>query len=61
LVGAVTAVLGAGPVLAAALAGQVVVRGALLLSPSIRAVRREHPAPAELTMPTSAGSTYDER
>jgi MFS family permease len=44
LVGAVAGVFGAGPVLLAAVAGQVLVRGALIASPSIRAVRRDEPA-----------------
>lgn len=55
------ACLEAGPVLAAALALQVAVRGALLLSPSIPAVRREQPALAEPTIPVRAGRTSDER
>ncbi len=40
LVGGVAGLVGAGPVLVVALAGQVVVRCALMVSPSLRAVRR---------------------
>lgn len=44
LIGAVAAMFGAGPVLVAALVGQVVVRIALIASPSIRSVKRDQPA-----------------
>ena len=45
LVGAVAAALGAGPVITAAIGGQVLVRLLLVASPSLRAVRRAEPHP----------------
>ncbi|MGZ6804265.1 MAG: MFS transporter [Nocardioidaceae bacterium] len=45
LVGAAAAAMGAGPVIVIALLGQVVVRGALIASPAVRAVRRPEPVP----------------
>lgn len=48
LIGGVAAAFGAGPVLLVALLGQVVVRGALIVSPSIRAIRRDEPVAAEM-------------
>ena len=44
LIGAVAALFGAGPVLVAALVGQVVVRIVLIASPSIRSVKRDEHA-----------------
>lgn len=44
LIGAVAALFGAGPVLVAALVGQVLVRIVLIASPSIRCVKRDEPA-----------------
>ena len=46
LIGAVAAGYGVGPVLLGAIAVQIVVRGALLVSPSIRGVTRVRPATA---------------
>jgi predicted MFS family arabinose efflux permease len=48
LIGVVTGAFGAGPVLVVALAGQVLVRCALMASPSIRSVRRSDP-PSDLS------------
>ena len=48
LIGGVAAAFGAGPVLLVALLGQVVVRGALIASPSIRSIRRDEPVAAGL-------------
>jgi hypothetical protein len=61
LIGGVAAVFGAGPVLVAALVGQVAVRGALIASPSIRAVRRDEPAPTAPGTTTGPGDRIHQR
>ena len=61
LIGGVAAVFGAGPVLVAALVGQVAVRGALIASPSIRSIRRDEPAPTAPVTPTGPGDPIHQR
>lgn len=53
LIGVVTGAFGAAPVLVVALTGQVLVRCALMASPSIRSVRRSEP-PSDLSEPHGA-------